>query len=64
MFYRLFMLDARDRIVGPAEMLDADCDLSAITQAEAYPHPYAMELWAGERLVRLFEREGPGRLKA
>ena len=53
-YYRLYRLaEPGGKFVG-FEEIEAEDDAGAVTQAEAFAGPQALELWCGKRKVRGF----------
>ena len=58
--YRCFFLDSNNHIMGPAEMIEADDDATAIDRAQRLcdenPDCRHIELWDEARRVRRLDR--------
>lgn len=60
-YYRLyFRKDGPGRPISGVEQLDAPDDVAAARAAAAFAGTYAMELWCGKRMVRLYQLEATG----
>ena len=57
-YYRLYRLaEPGGKFVG-FEEIEAEDDVAAIQQAEAFAGPQALELWCGKRKVKSFAPSG------
>ena len=51
MGYRIYTIDERNRIFGPAQLLEAVDDNSAIKKVAEFLDGQVIELWQGSRLL-------------
>ena len=58
--YKLYFINPTPRHIRDIVQFVADDDLSAIGMSEHRADGRAMELWEGERVVMVFDPQGPG----
>ena len=50
--YRIYMLDGRNNIAGPPEIVTCEDDQETVQRAKQLIDGYDLEVWQGARVVR------------
>ena len=58
-FYRLYTLNKQGQIFGPADLIEADTDESAIEKAKRLRGSLDQELWQDDRIVTTLKSGTP-----
>jgi hypothetical protein len=62
--YRVFPIDANNRIVGPSTIVTCDNDTEAIEEAKPLVDGHDVEVWQAIRLVAVITKAGQQKPKA
>jgi hypothetical protein len=56
--YRIYMLDGRNNIAGPPEIVTCEDDQEAVQRAKQLIDGHNLEVWQGARVVRHLKPTG------